>query len=104
MIPGSLADKSCNTEAGGPNEHRQCTFPFVWKGQLHNHCSHSNTPSAHNEKCKILKDKFPHIFENAKYSEDGEQKDYNKRGVVVKDINGDVLTTCYSPHPGHFGW
>ena len=61
---GSLADKSCNTEDGGPNVHHQCTFPFIWKGQKHFHCSHSNTPSWENEKCKRLIERHPNIFEN----------------------------------------
>jgi hypothetical protein len=99
-----LADKSCNTEEGGPNEHRQCTFPFVWKGQLHNHCAHSNTPSFHNEKCRILIDKYPDIFENVVSHHDYEEKDHNKGGIVLQDEAGNVITTCYSPHPGRFGW
>ena len=89
---GSLADKSCNTEDGGPNVHHQCTFPFIWKGQKHFHCSHSNTPSWENEKCKRLIERHPNIFEN------------DKSGVILKNETDSVITTCYSSHPGNYGW
>ena len=92
MILGSLADKSCNTDEGGPKVHHQCTFPFVWKGQKHTHCSHTNTPSGENDKCKDLIEMHPNIFEN------------DKSGVILKDENDNIITTCYSSHPGNYGW
>ena len=106
IFPGSLLDKTCTSDIGGPNEHQQCKFPFVWKGQKHRHCSHSETPSARNEKCKKLFEKYPDIFESTLSNIKGEQQDDDATtsGVILKNEKGDIITTCYSPHPARFGW
>ena len=101
---GSLADKSCNTLEGGPNVHQQCSFPFVWKGQLHNHCAHSHTPSAFDKHCKRLRKQYPDILKNMRRNEDENEGDDYDTGITLKDENNDVITTCFPDHPGTFGW
>ena len=49
-------------------------------------------------------EKYPDIFENVVSPRDYKEKDINKGGIVLKDEAGTVITTCYSPHPGRFGW
>ena len=103
QIAGSLADKGCNTVRNGPNQYQRCSFPFIWKGIKHRSCAHSSTPSAVDKDCKALKADNPDVFKmlgnkKMKYNDD------EKVRVILKDERGKIITSCFSDHPGLYGW
>ena len=46
------------------------------------------------------------MFENTLSNIKGEQQDDDATtsGVILTNEKGDIITTCYSPHPARFGW
>jgi len=75
-------------------EHKieKCGMEFLYKGEIHNKCITSETPSASNPVCQQLLEKI------------GEE-DFEKSSYVF-NANGSLLTTCFPFHikSGRKGW